>query len=93
MKEKLLSQWPELRGKVMTIRGFVQGFWPDNEQLSEAEGHIKDAAGHGDKDKLALYEEIEVLAQQISNRLATVYSGPLSPIAGDGALIRRHGPP
>jgi hypothetical protein len=69
MKERLLGDYPELRGRVMTIRGFALGFWPDDETLSEAQAHIEDAGGHSDSQKLALYAELEKLAGQITSRL------------------------
>jgi protein-tyrosine-phosphatase len=69
MKKILLEKWPSLMGKVMTVKGFVQGFSPENEPLSEGEAHIEDAGGHSDEGKLILYNELEALAEQVTSRL------------------------
>ena len=78
MKERLLGDYPELRGRVMTIRGFALGFWPDDETLSEAQAHIEDAGGHSDNQKLALYAELEKLAGQITSRLLEIERGAVA---------------
>jgi len=69
MVERLLRKHPELRGRVMTIRGFAQGRNPDND-LDAAQAHIEDAAGHGMEEKVPLYNELEALADLIAERLA-----------------------
>ncbi|HPB51431.1 MAG TPA: hypothetical protein PLY68_10295 [Myxococcota bacterium] len=69
MVERLLRNHPELRGRVMTIRGFAQGRDPDND-LDKARAHIEDAAGHGMEEKVRLYNELETLADLIAERLA-----------------------
>ena len=69
MKARLLASRPELRGRVMTVRGFLMGFSPESEALTEAEAHIEDAGGHTPEEKLALYRELESLAAQIAARL------------------------
>ncbi|MBW2023647.1 MAG: hypothetical protein JRI51_12530 [Deltaproteobacteria bacterium] len=69
MKARLLAAWPELQGRVMTVRGFVQGFSPQNEAISEADARIEDAGGHTAEEKLALYKELEILAEQVALRL------------------------
>jgi len=69
MKARLLAAWPELQGRIMTVRGFVQGFLPQNESLSDVEAHIEDAGGQGIEGKFTLYRELEVLAEQIALRL------------------------
>ncbi|MCX5884417.1 MAG: hypothetical protein NT096_00640 [Proteobacteria bacterium] len=69
MKARLLAAWPELQGKVMTVRGFIQGFSPENEPLSLADAHIEDAGGHSNEEKIALYIELEKLAEQIASRI------------------------
>jgi protein-tyrosine-phosphatase len=70
MKEKLLAEWPELGGKVMTVKGFVKGFSPEDESLTEEETRIEDSYGHTDEGKLLLYEELEELAGKVSQRLS-----------------------
>ena len=72
MKERLLGAYPELRGRVMSMRGFALGFWPDDEPLTEAEAHVEDSAGHSDAEKLALYAGLETLAEQITTRLLEI---------------------
>jgi hypothetical protein len=69
MKERLLRDHPDLRGRVMTVRGFLKGMTPLNESLAPADAHIEDDAGHTDEEKLALYEELEVIAGQVVERL------------------------
>lgn len=69
MKERLLRQWPQLEGRIMTVRGFAMGYGPGNESLSAAEAHIEDAGGHSVPEKLQLYAELEGLAAQIGRRL------------------------
>jgi len=46
MEARLLAAWPELQGRVMTVRGFVQGFSSQNEAISKADARIEDAGGH-----------------------------------------------
>ncbi len=69
MKARILAQWPELQGRIMTVRGFVQGFQPECDPLPEAEAHIEDAGRHTVEEKLALYAELETLADQVVLRL------------------------
>jgi len=75
MKERLLAKWPQVEGRAMTIRGFVQGMTPATEEITAEEAHIEDAAGHTDSEKLALYEELEVIADGIVTRLAGSSAG------------------
>jgi protein-tyrosine-phosphatase len=72
MKRRILRTYPELDGRVMTVKGFALGFWPDDEPLLEAKAHIEDAGGHSDPEKLALYAELEKLAEQITSRLIAI---------------------
>jgi len=69
MKDELLTRWPELTGKVMTVRGFIHGFTPEVEPLTPGEARIIDSAGHSDKAKLGLYKELEDIANRIVERL------------------------
>ena len=69
MKGELLTKWPELAGKVMTVRGFIHGFTPEVEPLTPGEALIIDSAGHSDEAKLGLYKELEEIAVQIVERL------------------------
>jgi len=68
MAERLLSRWPALAGRVMTMRGFAMGRAAGND-LSAAEAHIEDADGHPDDGKLRLYAELDDLAARIADRL------------------------
>jgi predicted TIM-barrel enzyme/protein-tyrosine-phosphatase len=70
MKQTLLDAWPELRGRVVTVRGFLRGFCPGTETITEDDARIVDAGGHTDQEKLALYAELDSLAGQIVERLA-----------------------
>lgn len=69
MKERLLLAWPALKGRVMTIRGFVLGQSPEDESLSAREAHLEDAGGHDEQAKLALYAELDGLAEAVASRL------------------------
>ena len=69
MRERVLALRPELRGRVMTVRGFVAGHAPDDEPLSAEQAHIEDADGHSPEEKLALYRELEELADAVAARL------------------------
>ena len=69
MKDELLTRWPELDGKVMTVRGFIHGFTPELEPLTPDEAKIVDSAGHADEQKLDLYKELENIANRIVERL------------------------
>ena len=75
MKERLLERWPGIEGRVMTIRGFVASMTPDAERITAEEAHIEDSGGHSDSEKMALYEELEVIADSIAARLAGVAAG------------------
>lgn len=69
MKDKLLTRWPELAGRMMTVRGFIHGFTPEVEPLTPGEARIVDSAGHADGQKLDLYMELENIANRIVERL------------------------
>ncbi len=69
MKGRLLAQWPSLRGRVMTIRGFVLGHSLANETLTEDESRIEDAEGCDEATKLRLYAELDEMALRIAERL------------------------
>jgi protein-tyrosine-phosphatase len=69
MKERILRDYPDLDGRVMTVRGFLAGMTPKNEPISEADALIEDAGGHTEEEKLLLYEELEALAEQVADRL------------------------
>ena len=69
MKDELLTRWPELTGKVMTVRGFIYGFTPDVEPLTPNEAKIVDSAGHADEEKLRLYNELEDIGNRVVERL------------------------
>lgn len=78
MKEKLLKQWPCLRGRVMTVKGFVKGMDPLGEDISEEEARMEDAGGKDGDRKLALYLEHERLSAQVAERLLKIEAGELS---------------
>jgi protein-tyrosine-phosphatase len=69
MKERLLKAWPKLAGRVMTVKGFIKGMNPFNENISEEEARMEDAGGKDIDRKLELYMEHEHLAEQIAKRL------------------------
>ena len=69
MKDELLMRWPELAGKVMTVRGFIHGFTPEVEPLTPGEARIVDSAGHSDEQKLGLYHELEDISNRVVERL------------------------
>lgn len=71
MKDELLTKWPELEGKVMTVRGFIHGFTPEDEPLNAYEVQIVDSGGHTDGEKLELYRELEIIVDQVVERLAS----------------------
>ncbi len=79
MKTKLLKQWPELAGKVMTVKGFIKGMNPSNEDITEDEARMEDAGGKDIDRKLELYMEHERLAEQVANRLLEIEKSLLSP--------------
>jgi protein-tyrosine-phosphatase len=68
MKTRLLEARPELAGRVMTVRGFLRGL-PPEEDLSTEEAHIEDSGGHDPDETLALYEELERLADELVTKL------------------------
>lgn len=72
MQQRILNERPDLRGKVMTVKGFALGYAPDNEALSESESRIEDAGGHSSAEKLALYTELEELAACSAHRLLLI---------------------
>jgi protein-tyrosine-phosphatase len=69
MKDRLQERWPELEGRVMSVRGFARGLLPE-EDLSVDEAHVEDSGGHELNETLALYEELEGLARDVTVRLA-----------------------
>ena len=69
MKHRLLVDWPELEGKVMTMRGFVERGTPDEDDLSATASHVEDSGIHPQHEKQAIYEEHEELARQVACRL------------------------
>lgn len=69
MQDRLLKQFPQLAGKVMTIRGFIMGQSPGDEVISREDAHIEDAGGHPLDEKLVLYGEIEELTGLVVKRL------------------------
>ena len=71
MQDELRARHPQLAGRVMTVRGFAAGLGPDGDTLTAEQAHIEDAAGHSDGDKLALYGDLEELADVIAARLQT----------------------
>ena len=77
MKAKLLKQWPELTGRVMTVKGFIKGMNPFNEDISEEEARMEDAGGKDIDKKLKLYVEHERLAEQVAKRLIELEAGNL----------------
>lgn len=78
MKEKLLRTWPELKDKVMTVKGFIKGMTPFHEDIAEEEAKMEDAGGKGTDEKLHLYVEHERLAEQVAKRLIKIEGGKLS---------------
>ena len=78
MKAKLLKQWHELAGKVMTVKGFIKGMSPSNEDFSEEEARMEDAGGKDIDKKLKLYVEHERLAEEVAKRLIRLEEGKLS---------------
>ncbi len=72
MKEKLLGMWLELKGRVMTVKGFAQGMTPDTENISNEEARMEDAGGKGIDSKLELYVEHEKLARQVAERILDI---------------------
>ena len=79
MKERLLIAWPKLAGRVMTVKGFIKGMNPFNENISEEEARMEDAGGKDIDRKLELYMEHERLAEQVANRLLEIEKSLLSP--------------
>ena len=77
MKIKLLKKWHELEGRVMTVKGFIKGMNPSNEDISEEEAKMVDAGGKDIDKKLKLYVEHERLAEQMSKRLIELEAGKL----------------
>jgi protein-tyrosine-phosphatase len=69
MKVKLLKKWPELEGRVMTVKGFIKGMNPSSEVISEEEAKMEDAGGQDIDRKLELYVEHEQLAEKVAQRL------------------------
>jgi protein-tyrosine-phosphatase len=78
MKEKLLQRWPKLSGKVMTVKGFIKGMNPSNEDISEEEAKMEDAGGKDLDKKLELYLKHEQLAVKVAQRLIELEASGLS---------------
>ena len=78
MKAELLKKWPELAGKVMTVKGFVRGLTPNAEDISEAEARMDDAGGKDIDGKLELYVDHERLAGKVAERLLAMEASGLS---------------
>lgn len=78
MKKRLLKEWPQLEGKVMTVRGFIKGMVPLQEDITEEEARMEDAGGKDTNRKLALYLEHEHLAVEVAKRLIEIEKGNLS---------------
>jgi protein-tyrosine-phosphatase len=78
MKENLLKAWPELAGRVMTVKGFIKGMSPSNEDISEEEARMEDAGGKDIDNKLTIYLEHECLAEEVANRLLKIEKSSLS---------------
>lgn len=77
MKAKLLKAWPEMDGKIMTVKGFIKGISPSNEDISEEEARMEDAGGKDIDRKLELYVEHERLAEQVAKTLIDLEAGKL----------------
>ncbi len=71
MKDLLLVTWPELAGRIMTVRGFLRGLDPYAEDISDSEAIIEDAGGHSDNEKLTLYAELSDIGLQVAEKLLT----------------------
>jgi protein-tyrosine-phosphatase len=69
MKDLLLVTWPELAGRIMTVRGFLKGLDPQNEDITDDAARIDDAGGHSDSEKLALYAELNKIGEQVAEKL------------------------
>lgn len=78
MKRRLLKLWPELVGKVMTVKGFIKGMNPSNEDISEEEAKMEDAGGQDVDKKLKLYIEHEQLSVRVTQRLIELEASGLS---------------
>jgi protein-tyrosine-phosphatase len=74
MQRELLTRWPGLVGRIMSIRGFSAGRDPHND-LTPAEAHLEDSYNHTDDEKYDLYEELESLCDDLAARLAQRASG------------------
>ena len=92
MKQRLLERWPGIAGRVMTIRGFVAGMTPDTERIPAQEAHIEDSGGHSDSEKMALYEELEKIADSIAARLAGGAAGTSASTVGENHFRQEFGP-
>ncbi len=76
MKARLLEILPGLESKIMSVRGFARGLWPETDLRLATEADIEDAGGKSDREKLALYEELESLATAIAARLLALERVP-----------------
>jgi hypothetical protein len=77
MKVRLLKKWPELEGRVMTVKGFIKGMNPSSEVISEEEAKMEDAGGKDIDKKLELYVEHEQLAEKVAQRLIELEASKL----------------
>ncbi len=77
MKAELLMKWPELTGRVMTVKGFAGGLMPDAENSTEEELRMEDAGGMDIDRKLELYVDHEGLAERVAARLLAVEAAGL----------------
>jgi protein-tyrosine-phosphatase len=78
MKERLIKAWPGLAGMVMTVKGFIKGMNPLDEDITEEEVRMEDAGGKDIDRKLELYMEHERLAEQVAKRLIELEASVLS---------------
>jgi protein-tyrosine-phosphatase len=69
MKGRLFKAWPGLTGRVMTVKGFIKGMDPSNEDISEEEAKMEDAGGKDIDRKLELYVKHEQLSEKVAQRL------------------------
>ena len=92
MKERLLEQWPEIEGRVMTIRGFIEGMTPGTEEITADRAHIEDSGGHTESEKLALYRELEDIADAITDRLAAMATSAPTTTAAESRFRQVFGP-
>lgn len=68
-KDELLERWPDLHGRVMTVRGYIGYLTPATEKLEPSEAEIQDATGQSDERELEHYVELDELAALVAERL------------------------